>query len=453
MKLELCRELRELVIERLGQDHSPQQIAGWLRLQYPDNEQMQVSHETIYRALYVQARGSLARELTRHLRTGRQKRYARTHSNRGQGLGKFPDMVMIAERPPEVEDRAVPGHWEGDLLMGNRDTAIATLVERQTRYCQLVALPQGTNAEPVCEALKQSIMTLPEQLRRSLTWDQGKEMAEHRRFSVETGVEVYFCDPRSPWQRGSNENTNGLLRQYFPKGKSLAGVTQAELDRGRPQAQRPPPPNARVPDPRPTTHRADRRAPHRRVRALISLRPTAFARQRPDRMRRCGRSGVVHRPVEAKSAGGHLADASRRPCLARNPHVLWPGPLPKPPGQIAKFGGSVPDDAEQRCLELRQLGLAHFVGDLGTDPTKNLGAQSEHLVTPRGALEQYRALIFGVGDAANIPEALEVRDGLGRSLLADPETASELGHRDALLADRLQREPMDRTRRRMTGRG
>jgi IS30 family transposase len=229
-KLELCRELREVVIERLRLDHSPQQISGWLRLSYPDNEEMQVSHEAIYRALYVQARGSLARELTAHLRTGRQKRYARTHSNRGQGLGKFPDMVMIAERPPEVEDRAVPGHWEGDLLMGTRDTAIATLVERQTRYCQLVALPQGTNALPVCEALKTSITTLPEQLRRSLTWDQGKEMAHHRRFSIETDVEVFFCDPRSPWQRGSNENTNGLLRQYFPKGKSLAGVSQAQLD-------------------------------------------------------------------------------------------------------------------------------------------------------------------------------------------------------------------------------
>ena len=191
---------------------------------------MHVSHETIYRALYVQSRGLLRRELTRHLRTGRQKRYARAHSNRGQGPGRLAGMVMISERPPEVADRAVPGHWEGDLLMGNRDTAIATLVERQTRYCQLVALPQGTNAEPVCEALRASITTLPEQLRRSLTWDQGKEMAEHRRFSVETGVDVYFCDPRSPWQRGSNENTTGLLRQYFPKGKSLAGVTQAELD-------------------------------------------------------------------------------------------------------------------------------------------------------------------------------------------------------------------------------
>ncbi len=229
-KLELCPKLRELVIERLGQDHSPQQISGWLRLSYPDNDEMQVSHETIYRALYVQARGSLRRELTRHLRTRRQKRFARAHSGHGQGPGTFPEMVMISERPPEVADRAVPGHWEGDLLMGTRDSAIATLVERKTRYCQLVALPEGTNAEPVCEALKASITTLPSQLRRSLTWDQGKEMAEHRRFSVKTGVEVYFCDPRSPWQRGSNENTNGLLRQYFPKGKSLAGITQADLD-------------------------------------------------------------------------------------------------------------------------------------------------------------------------------------------------------------------------------
>jgi IS30 family transposase len=229
-KLELCPELRRVVEERLQEDHSPEQIAGWLRLRYPDNEAMHVSHETIYRALYVQARGTLKRELTRHLRRGRSRRYARSQSSKGQGQGKLCGMVMISERPPEVDDRAVPGHWEGDLLMGGRTSAIATLVERQTRYCQLVALPEGSGAVEVCEALKQSIITLPAQLRRSLTWDQGSEMSAHRRFSVESGVEVYFCDPRSPWQRGSNENTNGLLRQYFPKRKSLAGVGQERLD-------------------------------------------------------------------------------------------------------------------------------------------------------------------------------------------------------------------------------
>jgi IS30 family transposase len=229
-KLELCPELRRAVSERLQDDHSPEQIAGWLRLRYPDNEAMHVSHETIYRALYVQARGTLKRELTRHLRRGRSRRYARSQSSRGQGQGKLAGMVLISERPPEVDSRAVPGHWEGDLLMGGRTSAIATLVERQTRYCQLVALPDGSGAVEVREALEQSITTLPAQLRRSLTWDQGSEMSEHRRFSVESGVEVYFCDPRSPWQRGSNENTNGLLRQYFPKGKTLAGVGQERLD-------------------------------------------------------------------------------------------------------------------------------------------------------------------------------------------------------------------------------
>jgi len=231
-KLELCPELRRVVEERLADDHSPEQIAGWLRLAYPDNEDMQVSHETIYRALYVQARGALRRELTRHLRRGRSRRYARSQSSKRSGQGKLTGMVMISERPPEVEDRAVPGHWEGDLLIGSRQSAaaIATLVERQTRYLQLVSLPEGTEAERVAEALARSITTLPAKLRRSLTWDQGSEMSEHRRFSVETGVEVYFCDPRSPWQRGTNENTNGLLRQYFPRRTSLAGVTQDQLD-------------------------------------------------------------------------------------------------------------------------------------------------------------------------------------------------------------------------------
>ncbi len=229
-KLELCPQLRRLISERLRADHSPEQISGWLKIQYPDNEAMRVSHETIYRALYVQARGTLKRELTRHLRRGRSRRYARSQSSKRQGQGKLTGMVMISERPPEVADRAVPGHWEGDLLIGTRTNAIVTLVERQTRYCQLVALPEGSGAVEVADALKASITTLPAQLRRSLTWDQGSEMAEHRRFAVESGVEVYFCDPRSPWQRGSNENTNGLLRQYFPKGKSLEGISQERLD-------------------------------------------------------------------------------------------------------------------------------------------------------------------------------------------------------------------------------
>jgi IS30 family transposase len=229
-KLERCPQLARLVAERLRQDHSPEQIAGWLRREYPDNGHMQVSHETIYRSLYVQSRGALKRELCRHLRTGRQKRAPRGASRRGQGRGKIRDMAMISERPPEVSDRAVPGHWEGDLLMGTKTSAIATLVERQTRYCQLVALPAGFRADAVRQALAQSITTLPQQLRRSLTWDQGIEMAEHRQLSVDSGVAVYFCDPRSPWQRGSNENTNGLLRQYFPKGKSLADVTQQDLN-------------------------------------------------------------------------------------------------------------------------------------------------------------------------------------------------------------------------------
>ena len=229
-KLELCPALRLLIDERLSEDHSPEQIAGWLRLRYPDNEEMHVSHETIYRALYVQARGTLKRELTRHLRRGRSRRYARSQSSKRQGQGKLTGMVMISERPAEVDSRAVPGHWEGDLLMGGRTSAIATLVERQTRYLQLIGLPEGPGAIQVCEALKRSITTLPAQLRRSLTWDQGKEMAEHRRFSVESGVEVYFCDPQSPWQRGSSENTNGLLRQYFPRGESLAGISQERLD-------------------------------------------------------------------------------------------------------------------------------------------------------------------------------------------------------------------------------
>ena len=190
---------------------------------------MRVSHETIYLSLFVQSRGALRHELCAHLRRRRRTRRPRGRPA-PQGRGQLREMVMISERPAEVEDRAVPGHWEGDLLLGSRASGIATLVERSSRYTQLVALPNGYRAEPVRAALAQSIASLPSQLRRSVTWDQGKEMAEHVQFSVASGVQVYFCDPHSPWQRGSNENTNGLLRQYFPRRTDLGGVSQDQLD-------------------------------------------------------------------------------------------------------------------------------------------------------------------------------------------------------------------------------
>ncbi len=227
-KLTANAALRVEVERCLGLKWSPQQISGWLGRSYAGVEAMQISHETIYLSLFIQARGALARELTRHLRSARTTRLPQGRpaaTGRGQLRGK----LMISERPAEAEDRAVPGHWEGDLLLGKRPTAIATLVERSTRYTQLVALPDGMRAEPVRVALTASIATLPEQLRRSLTWDQGKEMAEHAQFTVDSGLDVYFCDPKSPWQRGSNENTNGLLRQYFPK-RSPVNVSQDELD-------------------------------------------------------------------------------------------------------------------------------------------------------------------------------------------------------------------------------
>ena len=221
--------LREAVEDKLTVRWSPQQISGWLRRTYPDDEAMHVSHETIYLTLFIQARGGLKRELTRHLRTRRANR--RPHGKTSpSGKGQIVDPVMISERPAEIEDRAVPGHWEGDLLMGKRQTAIGTLVERWSRYVMLFPLPDGHSAEAVRVALAATIEQLPEQLWETLTWDQGKEMAQHAQFSVDTGVQVYFCDPKSPWQRGSNENTNGLLRQYFPKGTDMAALTQADLD-------------------------------------------------------------------------------------------------------------------------------------------------------------------------------------------------------------------------------
>ena len=228
-KLAVNAALRAVVERRLVEKRSPQQIAGWLGRAYAGDPRMQISHETIYLSLFIQSRGALKRELTRHLRSGRSTRRPRHLSADGQGHGQLTGKLMISQRPAEAEDRAVPGHWEGDLLLGSRPTAIATLVERSTRYTQLVALPEGIRAEPVRVALTASIATLPEQLRRSLTWDQGKEMAQHARFSIDSGLQVYFCDPQSPWQRGSNENTNGLLRQYFPK-RAKIGLPQAELD-------------------------------------------------------------------------------------------------------------------------------------------------------------------------------------------------------------------------------
>jgi len=204
------------------------QIAHRLVMDHPGDAEMRVSHETIYQSLFVQARGVLRKELTRCLRTGRAQRRPR---RRTAGSGELVGMVLLSERPAEVEDRAVPGHWEGDLIIGKASrSAITTLVERQTRFVMLLALPDGRTADQVRLAIARRILTLPEQLRRTLTWDRGKEMAEHARFSVDTGVQVYFCDPRSPWQRATSENTNGLLRQYFPKGTDLAVHDQAHLD-------------------------------------------------------------------------------------------------------------------------------------------------------------------------------------------------------------------------------
>lgn len=220
--------LRWRVAQKLALEWSPQQIAGWLKRQYPDDPSMQISHEAIYRSLFIQSRGVLKKELMAHLRTHRQMRLAKG-AKTGRGHGQLVEMVSIRERPAEVEDRAVPGHWEGDLLTGANDTHIATLVERHTRFTMLVKL-QKKDSATVVAALAHQIGKLPEELRRSLTWDQGKEMARHRDFTMATDVQVYFCDPRSPWQRGSNENTNGLLRQYLPRGTNFSLLSQGQLN-------------------------------------------------------------------------------------------------------------------------------------------------------------------------------------------------------------------------------
>jgi IS30 family transposase len=214
------------VAQRLALQWSPEQIAGWLKQRFPTE---QLSHETIYRSLFIQTRGVLKKELMAHLRTARQMRQAKGGTTKS-GLGQIVDAVSIRERLAEAEDRAVPGHWEGDLLSGANNTHIATLVERHSRFTMLLKLPNKSTATVVA-ALARHIGKLPQELRRSLTWDRGKEMAAHKSFTVATNVQVYFCDPRSPWQRGTNENTNGLLRQYFPKGTDLSSFSQAHLNR------------------------------------------------------------------------------------------------------------------------------------------------------------------------------------------------------------------------------
>jgi IS30 family transposase len=223
------RKLRDLVASKLMLDWSPEQISGWLKNQYPNNESLRVSHETIYRSLFIQARGVLKKELMGHLRSKRRMRRSRHSSEHGQSRGQIVNAISIRQRPAEVEDRAIPGHWEGDLLAGGKNSYIATLVERHSRFAMLIKVP-SKETEAVVAALAQHVRKLPAALKRSLTWDRGLEMAKHKDFTVATNVQVYFCDPQSPWQRGTNENTNLLLRQYFPRGTDLSGHSQAQLD-------------------------------------------------------------------------------------------------------------------------------------------------------------------------------------------------------------------------------
>ena len=228
-KLVENRALARVVASKLMLHWSPDQVAGWLKRTYPDDENYQVSHETIYRSLFIQARGALKKELLQHLRSQRVMRRSRRKSLKGQGLGQITDTVSIRERPASVEDRAVPGHWEGDLIFGTKHSQIATLVERHTRYVMLAKV-NGKDTETVINALIKQAHKLPKELYKSLTWDRGSEMADHCRFTLATDIDVYFCDPQSPWQRGSNENTNRLLRQYFPKGTDLSEHSQARLN-------------------------------------------------------------------------------------------------------------------------------------------------------------------------------------------------------------------------------
>ena len=228
-KLAQNRALARIVASKLQLEWSPEQIAGWLKHTYPDDENYQVSHETVYRSLFIQARGALKKELLQHLRKTRAMRRSRHHTQKTADHGRITNTVSIRERPASVEDRAVPGHWEGDLLFGSNNSQIATLVERQTRYVMLVKV-KSKDTQTVINALIKHAHKLPRELYKSLTWDRGKEMADHKRFSLATDINVYFCDPQSPWQRGSNENTNGLLRQYFPKGMDISNIHQNRLN-------------------------------------------------------------------------------------------------------------------------------------------------------------------------------------------------------------------------------
>lgn len=228
-KLVVNPELAQIVASKLKKLWSPVQIAGWLKRTYPDDEHFQVSHETIYRSLYIQARGALKKELAQHLRRTRVMRRSRHHTQKTRDHGRILNTVSISERPASVDDRAVPGHWEGDLISGTNNSHIATLVERQTRYV-MMAKVNGKDTETVINALIKHAQKLPSELYKSLTWDRGKEVADHQRFTLATDIKVYFCDPQSPWQRGSNENTNGLLRQYFPKGTDLSIHSQSKLN-------------------------------------------------------------------------------------------------------------------------------------------------------------------------------------------------------------------------------
>ena len=220
-------KLQQIVASKLILDWSPEQVSGWLKIQYPDDKSMRVSHETIYRSLFIQARGVLKKELLGHLRSKRRIRRSQHSGVSGQSRGQIVDAISIRERPAEIEDRAVPGHWEGDLISGSKNSHMVTLVERHSRFTTLIKVPSKDTAVVVA-ALSRKIRKLPGTLRQSLTWDRGLEMAKHKTFTVATDVKVYFCDPQSPWQRGSNENTNGLLRQYFPRRTDLSGYTQAD---------------------------------------------------------------------------------------------------------------------------------------------------------------------------------------------------------------------------------